>query len=112
MRDQRTFLRTVVDADENLIYVRRADGAFDLCNAAFAAVFGARPEHLEGQPSGPIVARAPQLFAGDEDIAGGGLDGSNAEIGGGSCPSAKMLYAMPAPPLLKASTPLPTCTRE
>ncbi|MGN6113726.1 MAG: CHASE3 domain-containing protein, partial [Luteimonas sp.] len=37
MRDQRMFLRTVVDADENLIYVRRADGSFDLCNAAFAA---------------------------------------------------------------------------
>src|SRR5690606_21946541 len=68
-------------ADENLIYVRRADGSFDLCNAAFAAVFGARPEHLEGQPAGPIVARTPQLFAGDEGIAAGRLQRSNEEIG-------------------------------
>jgi PAS domain S-box-containing protein len=81
MRDQRAFLRAVVDADESLIYVRRADGSFDLCNAAFAAVFGARPEHLESQPPGPIVARAPQLFAGDEDIAGGRLQGSSGELG-------------------------------
>ncbi len=81
MREQRVFLRNVVDADENLIYVRRADGGFELCNAAFAAVFGARPEHLEGQPSAPIVARAPALFAGDEDIAGGRLQGSQQEIG-------------------------------
>lgn len=81
MREQRVFLRNVVDADENLIYVRRADGGFELCNAAFAAVFGARPEHLEGQPSAPIVARAPDLFAGDEDIAGGRLQGSQQEIG-------------------------------
>jgi PAS domain S-box-containing protein len=81
MREQRAFLRTVVDADENLIYVRRGDGSFDLCNAAFASVFGARPEHLEGQPSAPIVARAPQLFAGDEDIAAGRLRGAHEEIG-------------------------------
>lgn len=81
MREQRIFLRTVVDADENLICVRRADGGFELCNAAFAAVFGARPEHLEGQPAGPIVARAPALFAGDEDIAGGRLQGRQQEVG-------------------------------
>ena len=81
MREQRAFLRTVVDADENLIYVRRSDGSFDLCNAAFASVFGARPEHLEGQPSGPIVARAPQLFARDEDIAAGRRGGAHEEVG-------------------------------
>jgi PAS domain S-box-containing protein len=79
MREQRAFLRTVVDADENLIYVRRSDGSFDLCNTAFASLFGARPEHLEGQPSGPIVARAPQLFAGDEDIAAGRLRSAHEE---------------------------------
>ncbi|MGN6113135.1 MAG: ATP-binding protein, partial [Luteimonas sp.] len=57
------------------------DGSFDLCNAAFAAAFGARPEHLEGQPSAPIVARAPALFAGDGEIAEGRADGGDEEVG-------------------------------
>ena len=80
MRAQRAFLRAVVDADENLIYVRRADGTFDLCNAAFAAVFGLQPDQLEGRPAGALAARAAQLFQGDEEVAHGQRPGGTVEL--------------------------------
>lgn len=49
VRDQQAFLRSVVDADENLIFVRDAGGRVLLCNEAFAALFDLRPAQVEGQ---------------------------------------------------------------
>ncbi|NYZ61877.1 ATP-binding protein [Luteimonas deserti] len=57
LRDQQAFLRSVVDADENLIFVRDAGGRVLLCNEAFSALFDLRPGQVEGQRA--------------EDIAGG-----------------------------------------
>jgi PAS domain S-box-containing protein len=45
--EQRAFLRGVVDADENLIFVRDAGGRFLLCNAAFAQLLGLEPGKVE-----------------------------------------------------------------
>lgn len=61
LRDQQAFLRSVVDADENLIFVRDAGGRVLLCNEAFAALFALRPGQVEGQ-------RAEEI-AGGEGIA-------------------------------------------
>lgn len=49
IEDNEAFLRTVIDTDNNLIFVKDADGRFLLCNAAFAATFGLRPEDVEGR---------------------------------------------------------------
>jgi PAS domain S-box-containing protein len=61
LRDQQAFLRSVVDADENLIFVRDAGGRVLLCNQAFAAVLGLQPAQVEGQrvedlPGGDLLA--------------------------------------------------------
>ncbi|MCM2335217.1 MAG: ATP-binding protein [Pseudomonas sp.] len=61
LRDQRAFLRNVVDADENLIFVRDPGGRFQLCNVAFADVLGLRPDQIEGLrsselPDGDLLA--------------------------------------------------------
>ncbi len=61
LRDQQAFLRSVVDADENLIFVRDAAGRVLLCNEAFAALLGVAPARIEGQrvqelPGGDLLA--------------------------------------------------------
>jgi PAS domain S-box-containing protein len=61
LRDQQAFLRSVVDADENLIFVRDAGGRVLLCNQAFAALLGLQPGQVEGQrvedlPGGDLLA--------------------------------------------------------
>ncbi|MDR7192036.1 response regulator [Luteimonas terrae] len=55
LRDQQAFLRSVVDADENLIFVRDAAGRVLLCNEAFADLLGMRPGQVEGQRVQDIV---------------------------------------------------------
>lgn len=72
MGAQRAFLRTVVDADQNLIYVRHADGTLDLCNVAFAHAFQTTPDDIERKPpADDVVARAPEMFERDREIADG-----------------------------------------
>ncbi|GAB2518446.1 CHASE3 domain-containing protein [Lysobacter humi (ex Lee et al. 2017)] len=61
VRDQREFLRTIVDTDENLIAVRDAAGRFSLCNVAFCDVVGLDPSQVEGH--------APEAIAGHEGLA-------------------------------------------
>ncbi|WP_202845068.1 ATP-binding protein [Luteimonas saliphila] len=61
LRDQQAFLRSVVDADENLIFVRDAGGRVLLCNQAFAALLGLQPGQIEGRrvedlPGGDLLA--------------------------------------------------------
>lgn len=47
--DQKTFLRRVVDADENLIFARDEKGRFLLGNDALADFLGLSSNHLEGR---------------------------------------------------------------
>ena len=47
LHDQQVFLRRVVDTDENLIFVRDAQGRFLLCNSALAALLNVRPQDIE-----------------------------------------------------------------
>ena len=49
LRDQQAFLRSVVDADENLIFARDASGRVALCNQAFSALLGLQPGQVEGR---------------------------------------------------------------
>lgn len=48
VEDQRRFLRSVVDADENLIFVTDDRRRMLLCNDAFAHVLGSRADALQG----------------------------------------------------------------
>lgn len=70
LRDQQAFLRSVVDADENLVFVRDASGRVLLCNEAFAALLGLRTGQVEGQrPSDlPGGDRLAPLLEGDTTL--------------------------------------------
>ncbi|MCE8010913.1 ATP-binding protein [Billgrantia desiderata] len=77
LRDQQMYLRRVVDADENLIFSRDADGRFLLCNQSFAGFFGLRPSEVEGRrPSEldqgsllrPLSVGDNELLAGRDEL--------------------------------------------
>lgn len=51
---QRAFLRSVIDADENLIFVRDERGHFTLCNRAFGDLLDHRPARLEGKAASAV----------------------------------------------------------
>ncbi|WP_043526391.1 ATP-binding protein [Litchfieldella xinjiangensis] len=71
--DQRTFLRSVVDADENLIFARDIQGRFQLTNIAFAEFLGLEPGQLEGKR--PAELRSGHLLvpllSGDSELLAG-----------------------------------------
>lgn len=73
LRDQQMYLRRVVDADENLIFSRDAEGRFLLCNQSFANFFGMQPGEMEGrQPSELRQASLLQpLSVGDGELLSG-----------------------------------------
>lgn len=73
LRDQQMYLRRVVDADENLIFSRDADGRFLLCNQSFAGFFGLQPSEVEGrQPSELDQASLLRpLSVGDSEVLAG-----------------------------------------
>lgn len=73
---QRAFLRSVIDADENLIFVRDARGHFTLCNRAFGDLLDQLPSELEGtSASGTQGADAVSaLLDGDTALFAGGPD--------------------------------------
>ena len=73
LRDQQAFLRSVVDADENLIFVRDGAGRLQLCNRAFAALLGLRPPQVEGRlPADlPGAGWLGELFEGDAALLAG-----------------------------------------
>ncbi|MBN2304920.1 MAG: PAS domain-containing protein [Anaerolineae bacterium] len=48
-REQRVFLRQIIDAIPNLIYVKDNEGRYTLVNERFAEVFGGSVEHITGQ---------------------------------------------------------------
>ncbi len=49
LRAQREFLRTVIDTNPNLIFVKDWDGRFTLANRAVAEAYGTTPEQLLGR---------------------------------------------------------------
>ncbi len=57
LRREREFIRTVLDTDPNLIFVKDAAGRFVLVNKAMADLYGTTPEDLVGHA--PTDARAP-----------------------------------------------------
>ena len=73
---QRGFLRSVTDADENLIFVRDASGCFTLCNRAFARLLAMTPGDIEGHlPADlPGVDRIATLLEGDDALFDDGPD--------------------------------------
>ncbi|APX93352.1 hypothetical protein BWR19_10665 [Halomonas sp. 1513] len=88
LRDQQTFLRSVVDADENLIFARDVSGRFRMCNQAFAAFLGVSPEQLEGlcaaelrhgQCMLPLMAGDSELLAGKPEQRAMALEVQDAE---------------------------------
>ncbi|QJQ94218.1 MULTISPECIES: ATP-binding protein [Halomonadaceae] len=73
LRDQQAFLRSVVDADENLIFARDIQGRFLLCNQAFAHFLGMEPEQLEGLRPAELTRGnlLLPLLAGDSGLLAG-----------------------------------------
>ena len=71
LHDQQVFLRRVVDTDDNLIFVRDAQGRFLLCNTAVAALLDMSPHDIEQRrPDEVPSARLLQpLLLGDEALA-------------------------------------------
>ena len=47
--NHRRYLRRIIDTDPNLIFVKDADGAYQMVNKAMAAVLGNSPEYIEGR---------------------------------------------------------------
>ncbi|SDL69609.1 PAS domain S-box-containing protein [Franzmannia pantelleriensis] len=73
LRDQQTFLRSIVDADENLIFARDVSGRFRMCNQAFAAFLGVTPNELEGRSAAELHhgQRLLPMMAGDSELLAG-----------------------------------------
>ncbi len=63
LNQQRNFIRQVVDADPNLIFVRDAGGEFLLANRALAALHGMEPQELVGRNVAELFAEGEQLDA-------------------------------------------------
>ncbi|CEG54340.1 ATP-binding protein [Stutzerimonas kunmingensis] len=85
LHDQQVFLRRVVDTDENLIFVRDAQGRFLLCNSALAALLNVRPQDIELRrlDEVPSAERLQPLLLGDEELAelaGGSGDLRSTEV--------------------------------
>ncbi len=85
LHDQQVFLRRVVDTDENLIFVRDAQGRFLLCNSALAALLDVRPQDIEQRRPDevPSAVRLQPLLLGDEELAelaGGSGDLRSTEV--------------------------------
>lgn len=80
LHDQQVFLRRVVDTDDNLIFVRDAQGRFLLCNTALAALLNARPQDIEQcRPEDlPFAKMLQPMLLGDEELAA--LAGGSAEL--------------------------------
>ncbi|MDR5906142.1 ATP-binding protein [Franzmannia qiaohouensis] len=88
LRDQQTFLRSIVDADENLIFARDVSGRFRMCNQAFAAFVGVSPGQLEGRSAAelrhgqcllPLMAGDSELLAGKPEQRAMALEVRDAE---------------------------------
>lgn len=73
LEDQRTFLRSVMDADENLIFVTDGKRRLLLCNDAFASLSRSRSEALQGKPITdlPNAEALLPIFDGDADLLAG-----------------------------------------
>lgn len=70
LRDQREFLRTIVDTDENLIFVRDPGGRFALCNVAFCSLLELAPAQMEGRTPEALARYAivAPLLQGDQAL--------------------------------------------
>ncbi|AHL77462.1 histidine kinase [Stutzerimonas stutzeri] len=83
LEDQKVFLRRVVDTDENLIFVRDAQGRFLLCNSAFADLLDSHPGAIE-QRRAEDVADAQQvlpLLQGEAELLSGSGELRITEVG-------------------------------
>jgi len=63
LRQQKNFMRQVVDTDPNPISVRDADGKFLLVNQAMTALHGMKPQELAGQNAAELFTDVEQLDA-------------------------------------------------
>ncbi|GHA87565.1 CHASE3 domain-containing protein [Cognatilysobacter bugurensis] len=71
--DRRAFLRSIVDTDENLIFVRDPEGRFVLANLALCDLLHLDPAQVEGTHADALEARAviAPLLEGDAALVAG-----------------------------------------
>ncbi len=68
---QQQFLRQVIDADPNLVFVKDWDGRFTLVNRAVAEIYGTTPEDLIGKTDAdfnPDRAQVERFVRDDQDV--------------------------------------------
>jgi two-component system NtrC family sensor kinase len=58
---QRTLLRSVIDTDPNLIFIKDREGRFTLANQAFADLFGKTVDEIVGRRDGDFVSDPDEL---------------------------------------------------
>jgi diguanylate cyclase (GGDEF)-like protein/PAS domain S-box-containing protein len=63
LRHERHFLRLVIDASPNMIFVKDRDGRFLLANTALAAAYGVGVSEIEGQTNAYFHANQEELEA-------------------------------------------------
>ena len=67
LQQQQEFLRTVLDTDPNLIFVKNHEGVYTLVNQSLAALFGVAPEDLIGKTDADFVRNASEISQFVED---------------------------------------------
>src|SRR5262249_16273310 len=61
LREQRRFLRQVLDIDANCIFAKDRDGRFTLVNQALADIYGTTPETLVGKTDADFNPNAEEV---------------------------------------------------
>src|SRR5262249_56921657 len=60
LREQRRFLRQVIDIDANSIFAKDRQGRFTLVNQALADIYGTTPENLAGKTDADFSPNAEE----------------------------------------------------
>lgn len=63
IRCERAFLRSVLDSDPNIVFVKNADGRFVFVNAAMAHAYGTTAEEMEGKSDADFNSNAEEVKA-------------------------------------------------
>jgi len=61
LREAQQFLRQIIDADPNLVFVKDWDGKFTLANRAVAEIYGTTPEALVGKTDADFNANREEV---------------------------------------------------
>ena len=67
LREKEQFLRTVLDTDPNLIFVKNVEGVYTLANRTLAALYGTTPEQMVGKTDADFNRNVGEVAQFQED---------------------------------------------